>query len=94
MKTILKVLVLMVILGALFSCASINVPVAATSNEMGVLVGQSSGTIWFGVIGSVDAGIKAAAQDGKILEISSVDFERKMVFFGLGMKYTCTVTGK
>ncbi len=94
MKTVLKVLVLMVVLGALFSCASLNVPVAATSNEMGVLVGQSSGIIWLGIIGSVDAGIKEAAQDGKILHISTVDFEYKQIFLGLGTKFTCTVTGK
>lgn len=94
MKTILKVLVIMVVLGSLVSCASLNVPVSATSNEMGVLVGQSSGIIWFGVLGNVDAGIKEAAQDGKILHISTVDFEYKMVFLGLGTKYTCTVTGK
>ncbi len=94
MKSVLKVVVILIVLGALASCASLNVPVSATSNEMGVLVGQSSGIIWLGVVGSVDAGIKAAAQDGKIMEISSVDFEQKMILFGLGMKYTCTVTGK
>jgi len=94
MKTVLKVIVIMVVLGALMSCASLNVPVSATSNEMGVLVGQSSGIIWLGILGNVDAGIKDAAQDGKILHISTVDFEYASVLFGLGTKYTCTVTGK
>ncbi len=94
MKTTVKMLGLMLLITALFSCASLNVPVAATSNEVGVLVGQSSGIIWLGIIGNVDAGIKAAAQDGKILHISTVDFEYKSVFLGLGSKFTCTVTGK
>ncbi len=94
MKNVLKAVVLLVFLLALVSCASLNVPVSATANERGPLVGQSSGTIWLGIIGDVDAGIQAAAQDGKILNISTVDFEYKMVALGLGRQYTCTVTGK
>lgn len=94
MKRILKVLVLLVIMASLFSCASLNVPVAATSNAVGPYVGQSRGTIWLGLIGNVDAGIQAAAQNGRITEISTVDFEQKIILFGLGMRYTCTVTGK
>jgi len=94
MKSLAKIALLLFVLATLFSCASLNAPVAATSNELGPLVGQSTGIIWFGVIGDVDAGIQKACQDGKILHISTVDFERKMVFFGWGMRYTCTVTGK
>ena len=67
---------------------------AATSNEVGALVGQSSGIIWLGLVGSADAGVRKAAQDGKILHISTVDFEYKQIFLGLGTKFTCTVTGK
>ncbi len=94
MKILLKAVVLLMLVGALFSCASLNMPVGATSNEIGPLVGQSSGTIWFGMFGNVDAGVRAAAQDGRIVNISTVDFEAKSVLFGLGTKFTCTVTGK
>lgn len=94
MKNVLKVAGVLFLATALFSCASLNMPVAATSNPVGTLVGQSTGTIWLGMIGNADASIKEAAQNGGITEISTVDFEYKMVVLGLGSKFTCTVTGK
>lgn len=93
MKKIIKVIVVTLALTGLFSCASLNAPVAATSNPVGELVGQSTGTIWLGLIGNVDASIKEAAQNGGITEISTVDFEYKMVALGFGAQFTCTVTG-
>lgn len=94
MKNILKVAGILVFATTLFSCTSLNTPVAATSNPVGELVGQSTGTIWLGTFGNVDAGIKEAAQNGGITEISTVDFEYRRVVLGLGMQFTCTVTGK
>lgn len=94
MKNVARIALLLAVVVLMVSCASINTPVAATSNELGPLVGQSSGTIWLGLIGDADVGIQAACQDGKITKISTVDFEYEMVFAGLGRKYTCTVTGK
>lgn len=90
MKKVLTILFLAI---SIFSCASLNRPVAATSNAVGELVGQSSGTVWFGIIGNVDAGIKEAAENGGITEISTVDFEYRMVALGFGLQFTCTVTG-
>lgn len=94
MKVKSGLIVLLILVAIFSSCATVNTPVAATTNELGPLVGQSSGTIWFGIFGNADAGIQAACQDGKIVNISTVDFEYKMVALGLGKKYTCTVTGK
>lgn len=94
MKKLFKIVTIFVVLTAMFSCATVNTPVAATSNPVGELVGQSSGIVWFNILGTVDAGIKTAAQNGGITEISTVDFEYKTLMLGLGTKYTCTVTGK
>lgn len=93
MKNFLKSIIAVFLLLTVFSCASLNRPVAATSNPVGELVGQSTGTIWLGVIGNVDASIKEAAQNGGITEISTVDFEYRMVALGFGAQFTCTVTG-
>jgi len=92
MNSLIKVLVLLLLIATLFSCTTINSPVAATSNELGPLVGQSTGFLVFGFLGNVDAGIQKACQDGKILHISTVDFEVSYRLFGI--RYTCTVTGR
>lgn len=94
MKNVLKVVAVLFLATTLFSCASLNAPVAVTANPVGELVGQSSGIIWLGILGNVDAGIKQAAQNGGITEISTVDFEYQMILGTLGSKFTCTVTGK
>lgn len=93
MKKVLRVLGILFITFTIFSCASLNQPVAATSNPVGEKVGQSSGMIYFGLFGNADASIKEAAQNGGITEISTVDFETQMIFGGFMLKFTCTVTG-
>ncbi|MBN2617647.1 MAG: hypothetical protein JXR64_04970 [Spirochaetales bacterium] len=94
MKNLLKIVGVLFLSTMIFSCASLNSPVAATTNPVGELVGQSTGTIYLGIYGNVDAGIQAAAQNGGISEISTVDFEYKMFLGGLMTTFTCTVTGK
>jgi hypothetical protein len=75
-------------------CATITSPVVATTNPVGSKVGQASGKIWFGAFGSADAGIQAAAQNGGITNISTVDFTTKLGILGLWTEYQATVTGE
>ncbi len=91
MSTLSRIMLILFIALLLCSCASINIPISATSNPVGELIGQSTGIIWFGIFGNVDAGILEACQNGGITEISTVDFEYKYLF--IGHRFTCTVTG-
>ncbi|MDC7224686.1 MAG: TRL domain-containing protein [Spirochaetales bacterium] len=94
MNRFTKGVVLFSLFLTLISCATLTVPVAATSNDLGRLVGTSSGTIWFGIFGTADASIKEACRNGGIREISTVDFQTEVLFLGLGKRYTCIVTGE
>ena len=93
MKKIGKITVLLLILIIALSCATVTVPVSATSNDLGRLVGTSTGRVWFGLFGNADASIMESCRNGGIREISSVDFETKLIWLGLGRQYTCIVTG-
>ena len=94
MKKYIKISLAFAAFLMLFSCATVTVPVAATSNDLGRLVGRSSGTVWFGIFGEADASIMEACRDGGIREISTVDFKTELLFLGLGKRYTCIVTGE
>jgi hypothetical protein len=75
-------------------CATITQPVAATTNPVGSKIGQASGSIWLGMFGNADAGIQAAAKNGGITQISTVDFTKKLGILGLYSTYEATVTGE
>jgi hypothetical protein len=75
-------------------CASITQPVTATTQPVGSKIGQASGKVWLGVFGSADAGIQAAAKNGDIKTISTVDFTSKLGILGLWVEYEATVTGE
>ena len=94
MKNIGKGSVLLLVIFLLLSCATVTIPVSATSNDLGRLVGTSTGTVWFGLFGKADASIKEACRNGGIREISTVDFETQIIWLGLGKRYTCIVTGE
>jgi len=76
------------------SCASVNVPVATGSGVVGSKTGQATGTIILGMFGNVDAGMVAAAREGGITQIGTVDTEFRMVFLPLVVRVTTTVTGE
>jgi hypothetical protein len=94
MKNLVVVMALVAVCFLAVGCATITSPVAATSNPVGSKVGQSSGKIWLGVFGSADAGIQAAAKNGGITNISTVDFTRKLGILALWVEYEATVTGE
>jgi hypothetical protein len=94
MKKLIAVAALVTICFLAVGCATITNPVAATTNPIGSKVGQASGKIWLGVFGSADAGIQAAAKNGGITNISTVDFTSKLGILGLWVEYEATVTGE
>ncbi|MDR0722077.1 MAG: TRL-like family protein [Treponema sp.] len=94
MNKIIVVMALAAICFLVAGCATITSPVVATTNPVGSKVGQASGKIWLGVFGSADAGIQAAAKNGGITNISTVDFTQKLGILGLWVEYETTVTGE
>jgi len=93
MKKLIIVAILVTCMLAM-SCATITVPVAATGEPLGPLVGQASGRIWLYAFGTADAGIRAAAQNGGITTVTSVDMTTKLGILGLWMDFEVTVTGR
>jgi hypothetical protein len=92
-----KLIVMMALVAICFlavGCATITTPVVATTNPIGSKVGQASGKVWLGVFGSADAGIQAAARNGGITTISTVDLTQKLGILGLWVEYEATVTGE
>jgi hypothetical protein len=94
MKKLISLLVFALICFLTVGCATVTIPVVATTNPVGSKVGQSSGKIWLGVFGSADAGIQAAAKNGGITNISTVDLTSKLGILALWVEYEATVTGE
>jgi hypothetical protein len=94
MKKVLMVAALTVASFVMMSCVSVNSPYAVTTNPIGTKVGQASGTVFFGIFGTVDAGVQKAAQNGGITKIATVDTETKMFLGAMMLTYTTTVTGE
>ena len=91
-KRIISIAFVVMMVLALSGCFTIEGPVNATSNPVGSKVGESSGSLIFG-IGTVDASIREAAANGGISEISTVDFEVQNIL-NIYQKITTTVTGE
>jgi hypothetical protein len=94
MKKLIPAIALVAICFLALSCATITLPVSATTQPVGSKVGQASGKIWLGAFGTTDAGIQAAAKNGGISTISTVDLTKKLGILGLWIEYEATVTGE
>ena len=91
-KILLFTLLLLFTIG-LTSC-SLTQPIAATENPVGKKEGHSKATgilMFPPFIGMGNSGIQEAANDGKISQISTVDFTTN--YFILWNTRICTVTG-
>lgn len=91
-----KLVVVMLALAALLlvGCTTVT-PLTATSNSLGGLVGEATGTYLFGVIplgAKLDMGIQKAAQNGGITQISTVDVKVRVGLFTT--KVSTVVTGQ
>lgn len=100
--TMKKVLVLVVLLGLLAGCSSaglvggiytnVTTPVNATSNERGAKTGTAKCLSVLGIAATGDCSIEAAAKNGNITEIKTVD-KKSYSVLGLFYEQTTIVTG-
>ncbi|HPF01247.1 MAG TPA: TRL-like family protein [Bacteroidales bacterium] len=75
------------------SCA-VTLPVNATSNPVGSKVGTATATGYLGILFfNQDASIKAAAKNGGITKISTVDMKQTSLL-GIIVTYETIVTGE
>jgi uncharacterized protein (DUF2342 family) len=93
MKKAIVIVALAFAVVALMGCPSVNLPSAAGGATVGAKTGQASGSIILGLFGNVDAGMLAAAKNGGITKIATVDTEVKSIL-GFITTYTTTVTGE
>lgn len=90
----LKAIALTVMAAGLFAACSVVLPVNATSNPMGSKVGTAKATGYLGILFfNQDASIQAAAKNGGITKISTVDMKQTNVL-GIIYTYETTVTGE
>lgn len=92
MCTIKRILIL-ITAGTLLSGCATTLPIEVTDNEIGQKTGKSSYTLILGFQPfNGDAGIKAAAENGNIDKIATVDRKFKSGLFTTTV--TTVVTGK
>lgn len=92
MKKVALVLSAVILSVSLIGCSTYH-PVSATSNSLGSKTGESSRLYIFGFIPTGGENtISAAAKDGGITKISTVDF--KWTWYVLAVKHETIVTGE
>lgn len=80
-------------LAALLCACTSTQPIAATSNPIGPKIGRATEHAVFGLSFGGDASIRAAAKDGGITRVSTVDL-RITNALGIFVTRTVTVTGE
>jgi len=94
MKKAIVIIALAFAVVALMGCPAVNVPMAAGNATVGAKTGTAEGKIILGLFGDVDAGALAAAKNGGITKIATVDTKVKLLLMGLVTTITTTVTGE
>jgi len=90
----LKLFLIGLAVSAFFASCSITLPVNATSNSVGSKVGKAKATCYLSVLCfDQDASIKAAAKNGGITKISTVDINYGSIL-NLIVTYETIVTGE
>jgi hypothetical protein len=95
MKKGIAFLVVSIALAALSCCSSMTWPLAATANPVGSKIGEAKVSLLFGTIPlkkDQDGGIYAAARNGGITLISTVDVKTRSWI--IGVTRTTIVTGE
>ena len=72
----------------------IGLPGMVTENARGRKMGQATGRNILGIIADGDCSIEAAARQGGITEVSTVDYKIKQVLWGAYVECTTVVTGE
>ena len=90
----IRTLLGMLVFAAVMSGCALTLPVNATSNTVGSKVGTAKATGYLGVLFfDQDASIMAAARNGGITKISTVDIKSTSVL-GIVVTYETIVTGE
>ncbi len=90
----LKAFALMLTATLFLASCSLTLPVAATSNAVGSKVGTSKATGYLGILFfDQDASIRAAAKNGGITKISTVDIKSTSLL-NIIVTYETVVTGE
>jgi len=92
-KKIRNFAALLILTAVMTSCA-LTLPVNATSNPVGSKVGTAKATGYlFALFFNADASIQAAAKNGGITKISTVDLKQTSIL-GIIVTYETIVTGE
>ncbi len=93
-KVKFSVIAAIAVVATLMSSCSLPLPVTATSNSVGSKVGRAKANGFFGFIYlDADASIRAAAKQGGITKISTVDIKASN-FLNILTSYETIVTGE
>ena len=93
MRKLIAITACLLMIATMMSCATYPIPITATGNELGPKVGRASDNIYFGLFGDASgANILAAARNGNITRISTVDVQVSN-FLNIVQKVTVVVTG-
>lgn len=93
MKKGIKIFAMLISAAAILSSCSVTMPVNATSNPVGKKVGTAKATGYFGWIWlDQDASIQAAAKNGGITKISTVDVKYENIL-NIITSFETVVTG-
>ena len=92
MKKVIFTACVVLIMAMFVGCTSIS-PITATSNELGSKVGTSTASFILGFPVSTDYSIQAAAKEGGITKISTVDL-KTFNYLGIWSGCTTIVTGE
>lgn len=72
---------------------NMNYPITATTSEQGSKTGEASASSILGIIATGDASVAAAAKNGGITKIKTVDVKTSNIL-GIYATYTVVVTGE
>jgi hypothetical protein len=95
MRKKIAILAVTAAIAALAACSSITSPLAATANPVGSKIGEAKVSLLFGTIPikkNQDGGVYAAAKNGGITRISTVDVKTRNWI--IGITRTTIVTGE
>ncbi|MDR2185531.1 MAG: TRL-like family protein [Treponema sp.] len=95
MKKIALVLLAVLAILMIAGCTTTR-PFDLTNNTVGSKVGEATGKISFGGAfgANIDVGLQAAAKNGGITKIATVDLEVTRILGNLFVTYTTIVTGE
>lgn len=94
MKTKIMSFLSALLLAATLSACTVSLPIATSGNSIGSKQGKASSSIILGIIAFGDSSIPAAAKNGGVTKVSTVDLQYTSILFGLYQQFTTVVIGE